>query len=366
MKFVFATFFANSAILIFASTTEASSLRRCAANLWQKSVLDAPSVDFQPEWVHDFGISADSTDGVPSQLRPPSFLTTFDFATTNTTNNCSGRRSLIEQLALQAKQNILHDSSGAILFRGLHGVLRNVSDFGAFWSAMNWDPVEHVSCYNRKRQRSANVDMVDTDVPWMVLGPHNEHACNPKQTGRIAFYGLQPATVTGGESLIRFNADIHVPEYVANFVMQHGGIQTTRIYADHGRMLQDGSRHPTAMSWQERCNAQSKQECVEFFAQRGMHNATFDDNDTLTVVSSHDGWLDNSWFNHVDYGFPTKCADGTDFPREWQMDMKRQKWGQTYAYKLQKGDWLIMDNRKVQHGRLPYQGDRQLVVTYTD
>lgn len=369
MKMLFQICFTVSSLLLALTTTEATSLRR-RTNLLQKSSLNATFVDFQPEWVHDFGISAGSTDNVPSQLRPPNFLTTFDFAKmcNNTRTNSCSRATSIEQLALQAKQKILHDSTGAILFRGLNQVLHNVSDFGAFWSAMQWDPVEHVSCYNRKRARSAqgNVDLVDTDVPWMVLGPHNEHACNPNPTGRIAFYGLQPATITGGESLIRFNSDIHVPDHVADFVKQHGGIQTTRVYADHGRMLQDASRHPTSMSWQERCNTESKQECMDFFAQRGMANATFDTNDTLTVISSHGGWLDKSWFNHVDYGFPTTCSDGTAFPREWQMEMKRRKWSQTFAYKLQEGDWLIMDNRKVQHGRLPYQGDRRLIVTYTD
>jgi hypothetical protein len=97
-----------------------------------------------------------------------------------------------------------------------------------------------------------------------------------------------------------------------------------------------------------------------------MNGTEFDENDTLTVTSVHPGWLDGSWFNHVEYGFPTKCADGTDFPREWQMEMKKNKWVETFAYKLQEGDWLVLDNRSVQHGRLPYEGKRRLIVTYTD
>eukprot|EP00545_Synedropsis_sp_CCMP1620_P011591 CAMPEP_0119011408 /NCGR_PEP_ID=MMETSP1176-20130426/5664_1 /TAXON_ID=265551 /ORGANISM="Synedropsis recta cf, Strain CCMP1620" /LENGTH=359 /DNA_ID=CAMNT_0006964239 /DNA_START=10 /DNA_END=1089 /DNA_ORIENTATION=- len=340
-------------------STATASVRR---ELFVRSTLkEAPPVDFQQEWVHDFDIQADvhTIDDVVTELRSPHFVPTFDFVGTSNTTS-------IQSLALQAKHQIIQDTTGAILFRGLNKALHNVSEFAAFWSAMQWRPVEHVSCYNRKRESaSIGVDFVDTDVPQMVLGPHNEHACNPNPTGRIAFYGFQPAD-HGGESLVRHNSAIEVPDYVTDFVREHGGIQTTRVYADHDRMMQDKSRYPTSMSWQERCGTNSKQDCKDFFSSRGMTGTKFDEDDTLTVTSVHPGWLDGSWFNHIEYGFPTKCADGTDFPREWQMEMKKNKWAETFAYKLQEGDWLVLDNRSVQHGRLPYEGKRLLIVSYTD
>lgn len=345
----------TAAICILSTATAATN------ELFERSALRAPPVDFQQDWVHDFDIEADvhTIDDVVTELRAPNFVKTFNFLGNNSTAS-------IQRLALQAKSKIIQDTSGAILFRGLNKALHNVSDFGEFWSAMQWNPVEHVSCYNRKRESASNgVDFVDTDVPRMVLGPHNEHACNPNPTGRIAFYGYQPAE-HGGESLVRHNSAIKVPDYVENFVRDHGGIQTTRVYPDHERMLQDESRHPSSMSWQERCGATSKEECHEFFASRGMIGTEFDEDDTLTVTSAHPGWLDGSWFNHIEYGFPTKCGDGTDFPREWQMEMKKNKWTETFAYKLQEGDWLVLDNRSMQHGRLPYEGKRRLIVTYTD
>ena len=344
-------------LFLFLVAVDASHLQK-TSSLFTPSGLNAFPVDFQHEWVHDFGIEADldSSDSIPDSLRPPNFVKTFDFVNNDTS---------LENLARQAQEIILQDTSGAILFRNLNQIIQNVSDFGEFWSAMQWNPVEHVSCYNRKRQQDkSGVDLVDTDVPWMVLGPHNEHACNPTATGRIAFYGLQPAPV-GGESLIRYNQDIAIPDFMTEFVHQHGGIQTTRVYSDQNHM--PTGRHPTSMSWQERCDTDSKDACNDFFAQQGMERATaFDVNDTLTVTSVHPGWLDGSWFNHLDYGFPTKLADGTNFPREWQMQLKKQKWDETFAYKLQEGDWLVVDNTKTQHGRLPYEGDRRLVVTYTD
>jgi Taurine catabolism dioxygenase TauD, TfdA family len=89
------------------------------------------------------------------------------------------------------------------------------------------------------------------------------------------------------------------------------------------------------------------------------------------------------WFNRIDYGFPVTLADGTTFPLDLQAYLKQQKRHETFALKLQQGDWLVLDNRRVQHGRLPYSdedsdGDddynprqgvkpppRQLLVTYT-
>ena len=41
-----------------------------------------------------------------------------------------------------------------------------------------------------------------------------------------------------------------------------------------------------------------------------------------------------------------------------------------YAFKLEAGDWLMLDNLRVQHGRLPYEPDeanpRVLLTVYAD
>jgi hypothetical protein len=318
-------------------------------------------VPFNYEWIHDYYIRSrtDETTVIPTQLDVPQQLRVFDFVGDNAT--------AFSHIAQQAKAIVSSDTTGAILFRSLNKAIHDASDFGHLWSDMGFDSVMHISCYNRKRAAaSQGTDFVDTDVPDMVLGPHNEHACNPVPTGRIAFYGLQPAE-EGGESLLRRNADIEIPTCVRDFIHQHGGILTTRSFPNHTQLLLDNTRHPTSMSWQERCGTTSPEECLDFFAQRGMYNATFDDEETLVVTSVHPGWLDGHWFNHLEYGFPATMADGTPFPLDWQLRLlKPRKWQTTSAFKLKRGDWLVLDNRRWQHGRLPYKGTRKLIVSYTD
>lgn len=261
---------------------------------------------------------------------------------------------------------------------------------------------DHLSCYNRKRQRLYDqIDRVDTDVPSSTIGPHNEHSCNPYASDRIFFYALH-AAARGGESLLRRNRDMQIPPQAWNILRRQndrlgGALVFTRSYP-HAATLQAMTpehRHPTEMSWQERCQTNSTTLAKRYFEQHhGITNVTFDETDgTLTAHNllpgyhyhrqhhndkNHSG-LTPLWFNRIDYGFPVTLADGTTFPLDLQAYLKRQKWHETFALKLQQGDWLVLDNRRVQHGRLPYRDDndddnhgqgvkptpRQLLVTYT-
>ena len=38
-------------------------------------------------------------------------------------------------------------------------------------------------------------------------------------------------------------------------------------------------------------------------------------------------------------------------------EIQSNGWDHTYAFKLLPGDWLMLDNMRLQHGRLPYVQD---------
>ena len=402
-------------------------------------------IPFQEEWINDFGVAPHEDDAgsnrtwlvpePPQELPVPHYMQVLDLsaaAIATLSEDATTRSGLLAMVAQQARKLIdqhLDHESGAMLFRNLHHVIHNASDFAVFWnhvtqsnpddhyknnnnknSNRNWNVmVDHLSCYNRKRQRLYDqVDRVDTDVPAMTIGPHNEHSCNPHASDRIFLYALH-AAVRGGESLLRRNRDMSIPQQAWDILQdqnaRHGGaLLFSRSYPD-AAMLETvplEHRHPTAMSWQERCKTNSTLVARRYFERNhGITNVTFDAMDgTLTAYNllpgyhshhhhdddkNHRSFLSSTqsspvWFNRIDYGFPVTLADGTMFPLDLQAYLKRQKWHETSALKLQRGDWLVLDNRRVQHGRLPYSDDddsrhlplcapkpspRQLLVTYT-
>jgi alpha-ketoglutarate-dependent taurine dioxygenase len=65
-------------------------------------------------------------------------------------------------------------------------------------------------------------------------------------------------------------------------------------------------------------------------------------------------------------------GDGTAFTKLEATDLKRKQFPACSAFKLQRGDWLVLDNLKVQHGRLPYVDDpdpqrkRTVLTVYTE
>jgi len=64
----------------------------------------------------------------------------------------------------------------------------------------------------------------------------------------------------------------------------------------------------------------------------------------------------------------TTTPDGTLFPSEFNDRLELYHWKAASAFKLQKNDWLVLDNKRVMHGRLPYsnQGpERQLLTVYS-
>jgi len=423
-------------------------------------------ISFQQEWLDDFGVAAPRDDGAnnltlpipPKELPVPDFV---DVLELNKQLQHSSRQEGIEEVSLQALgqearqwiDELLPQGSGAMLFRNFNKYIQNASDFATFWSHVvqynnftnneddGWVPMhDHLSCYNRKRQRLASgqaVHQVDTDVPSYTIGPHNEHSCNPFPSHKIFFYVLHSAA-DGGESLLRRNQDIYVPSKAWEWLLQKSnGIIFERTYPPEAVLRQRRNRHnqkddehkqehgddyhPTEMSWQERCQTQREEEARQYFVNiHGISNVTFhrhqddnnhntnssymDANDTanqyLTATNVLPGYLkpkhpthdddddddDDSnekdptnnknnndellWYNRIDYGFPVTMTNGQLFPLDLQAYLKRQKWHETYAIKLQPGDWLVLDNRRVQHGRLPYQDSstaaaRKLLVTYT-
>lgn len=93
--------------------------------------------------------------------------------------------------------------------------------------------------------------------------------------------------------------------------------------------------------------------------------------DVAGITSSAQRGRDNAggdWFNIVMNLPPgmVKAADGSDIPAELIRMHGLEAWHKNYAVKLRAGDLLMLDNLRVQHGRLPFangDGAKRKMVT---
>ena len=122
-------------------------------------------------------------------------------------------------------------------------------------------------------------------------------------------------------------------------------------------------------SWQAKCSLpeDAPREAAEaFFLGMGFDASElgWDANGCLTVTNVHPGYVrdplsgEEAWWNIVHTGSLT-AVDGTPFPPKLVADVQRTAWAHTYAFKLKPGDWLMLDNMRVQHGRLPYEASEE-------
>jgi hypothetical protein len=164
---------------------------------------------------------------------------------------------------------------------------------------------------------------------------------------------------------------------IKDMIRKSGGLLYVRQYKDRNACSDETQTVPPMLqSWQEKCNTENREVAIKYFTDIGFkeEDISFDESGTMTVRFHHAGFVHNhgneSWFNIVESGLP-KRADGSDFPSPIIAQIQLELWGAVFCFKLRRGDWLVLDNLAVQHGRLPYkenpQGSpRTLLTVYTE
>jgi len=280
------------------------------------------------------------------------------------------------------------DRSGGVLLRGLP--MRSAEEFAHFWKGCLEEacpePLEEGRYTSlgpaAGRDKISGVDLATNVPPDFLLLNHNELCYNPVTVGRIGLYCVQDAPV-GGESTIARNCDLGTthPPSVRAFLEEHGGIVYRRVFYDATNPPPPNVPTAALGSWQGKCSLPddaSRADAEAFFLGMGFaaHQLEWDLNGCITVTNMHPGYVrdpatgeDDSWWNIVHTGSLT-AADGTPFPPKLVADVQRTAWEHTYAFKLRPGDWLMLDNMRVQHGRLPYEASaeqkRCLLTVYSN
>jgi len=351
---------------------------------------------FDPSWV--FGEEARAlaaSTHLPRSLPVPTFVRVYDCTDAAAENDDRDDCLSLSQLGRVARNIVDADlpEHGAVLFRGLQHRIHSARDFSSFWQgccgcgcdvggdADGWTPMEYVT-FGADRPKLDGVDLSISSPPQYALPCHNELSYNPRPPSRIAFYCLQDA-IEGGETLLAKNTDVTecIRSDIKDFVWQNQGIVYIREYPDQKHVDHEDDRSSNfttqpQMSWQRKCKTEDRNEAISFFENLGFarSDTSFDANGKMTVTFAHSGFIQDDqsgrdvWFNGLEFGLPT-LADGSAFPSALAAQIQLDKWIPVCAFRMHPGDWLVLNNRAVQHGRLPYkeavEAPRRLLTVYT-
>jgi alpha-ketoglutarate-dependent taurine dioxygenase len=76
-------------------------------------------------------------------------------------------------------------------------------------------------------------------------------------------------------------------------------------------------------------------------------------------------WYKKLTTNPNDQSMHVTFGDGTEIPKEYVQHIQELIWKNMSIYAWQKGDVICIDNFSTSHGRLPYYGDRNVMVCWT-
>ena len=271
-------------------------------------------------------------------------------------------------------------SYGSLLFTGLP--LRSPDDFEAFMRALDYPKVSYsggIAVRPRGAGRTMPASLEDQRV---TLSPHNEMAYLRRFPAKIFFFCAREAP-EGGEVALKDAGDAlsQIPEAIATPFLQ-AGIRYVRNLPLESDAIRIG--------WPEVFETRERRE-VEAQLQADGCDYTWNADGALTysyrrpACIPHPFRSENLWFNQVtelhasywrhhplcaareatDSAFPatTTYGDGRPIDADVITYLRAMLWQNSSAMKLHAGDVLVLDNLTVQHGRFPFWGPRQHLVS---
>jgi alpha-ketoglutarate-dependent taurine dioxygenase len=269
---------------------------------------------------------------------------------------------------------------GAILFRGFG--LNSAAVFERFALSVIPGFLHYVEGSSPRIMQADGVYTSTEYPPEYFISMHNELSYAHRWPGKIFFYCVTAPPV-GGETPIADSRKVFekLSPALRQRFLEKGVKYTRNLHGSRG----------AGLSWQTVFETEDR-EAVEAYCREGGIDFSWNAEGGLRTsqlrpaVIRHPKTGDLLWFNQVDQWHPTNLepevaaallattreedlpinayfGDGAPLdPAE--LDEVRRAFRETLvAFPWQQGDLLLVDNMRVAHGRMPFEGPRKILVT---
>lgn len=262
---------------------------------------------------------------------------------------------------------------GGILFRNFQ--IKGTTDFEQFVQTVA-GRLLHYSFGSTPRTQVQGQIYTSTEYPASEVIPlHNEMAYTRNWPMKIAFFCVQPAE-SGGVTPIADSRRIF--QRLEPTLRDHLRDQQIMYIRNYGSGLD--------LSWQQVFQTHDKTDVEAYCQKEGIEWEWQDDclttRQVCQAIATHPQTGEAVWFNqahlfHISNLKPTireALSLGEVFPRNAYygngdeielavLDAIRQAYAsETIEFTWQAGDVLLLDNMLVAHGRMPFKGDRKMLV----
>ncbi|NEA33595.1 TauD/TfdA family dioxygenase [Streptomyces sp. SID13031] len=272
-------------------------------------------------------------------------------------------------------------SKGAVLFRGF--AVSDSAKFREIVRELCGEPSRYTEGSSERRQLGDAV-YTSTEFPaQQTISLHNELSYTLRWPRRLCFC-CPEAPASGGQTPLANGRRILTslpPDLVAEF-------EERQIC--YVRNLRSEDVPGLGLSWQAVWEGDSR-EVVEAYCAREQISFEWRDDDSLwtsqvrPATATHPETGEKVWFNQADQFHPSNLGDdvaadllellgpdalplnatfgdGAPIPGEMLDVVRETSWSEATAFDWQVGDFLVIDNMLVAHGRMPFEGPRRVLV----
>lgn len=267
---------------------------------------------------------------------------------------------------------------GAVLFRGFQ--VNTVEKFEQFIQSFNAAPLEYRQRSSPRYAVGRNIYHSTTHPPDQFINMHSENSYARQWPLKIVFCCIQPA-IEQGETPIADNRKVlsGLSEATRNKFARHG--------VRYIRHISEGM----GLSWQEVFQTTNREQVEQECRDTGMNYFWLEENSLVLTwrheaIHRHPVTDEQVWFNHAfffnefaldeetraaftaqeELPFNTSYGDGSPISQEEIREISAAYAQAAVQFPWEKGDVLFLDNMLMSHGRSPYKGDRQIIVSLFD
>lgn len=278
---------------------------------------------------------------------------------------------------------------GTLVFRGF--AFKTAEDFDRYSSLYDRYAGGYVAGASPRSSVVGNVMESTRLAPHFLIWLHQEMAYLPNYPSRIAFFGRM-VPEQGGATIIGDMREFtrRMPQDFRDLIEKHG-VRGVRNYAPLGGGAQV-ARHLDDKPWDEGFGTSDRGEVEEICASMGI-KPIWNDDGSLTVVTITDAFsvhpvtgeriyrsilhTNNRTYEHFGQDNPVwdearkhqafhtgyALGNGVALTPEQSREVEELVDSLIVRWQWQDGDIMLVDNLQVAHGRDPFVGDRETLVT---